>query len=328
MEETSNQQSNLKKEKEEIYKKITEDNENYSLVIKIKDNCSIYISIALEENNKIYEDIKSYEDIKKQQVYFEGYNLEEIYDELNELISNNSYEFNKINEQILFNVVLVSKKRKTLNFVLEIEKSENIMKNNLFQQIINQKDEVIKKQECDIKLKDEIIKKLEEIIKRKDEDKIKLDNLLKKNDELIKGQDNIFNQKEDMIIKQNEMIKMYVETLKQKDEIIKQKDNVIKILEEIVKKKNYIEDKIEDENQYFKKNMDYNLSFKDFNIINHVSKNKLSNHGEKAIYTILQLQDGRLASGGNDGSVIIYNIKTFIPEIVIKEHSKSIYDIP
>ena len=327
MEEKFNQLSNLKKEKEETYKKITENNENYSLIIRVKDNCSIYISIALKENNKIYEDIKSYEEIKKQQVYFEGYSLEEIYDELNELISNNSYEFNKINEQILFNVVLVSKKRKTLNFVLEIEKSENIIKNNLFQHIINQKDEVIKKQEYEMKLKNEIIKKQEEIIKRKDEDMIKLNDFLKKNDEIIKGQDNIFDQKEDMIKKQNEMIKIYVETLKQKDEIIKQKDNVIKILEEIVKKKNYIEEKKEDENQYFKKNMDYNLSFKDFNIINHASKNKLSNHGEKAIYTILQLQDGRLASGGNDGSVIIYNIKTFIPEIVIKEHSKSIYDI-
>ena len=214
-----------------------------------------------------------------------------------------------------------------MNFVLEIEKSENIIKNNLFQHIINQKDEVIKKQEYEMKLKNEIIKKQEEIIKRKDEDMIKLNDFLKKNDEIIKGQDNIFDQKEDMIKKQNEMIKIYVETLIQKDEIIKQKDNVIKNLEEIVKKKNYIEEKKEDENQYFKKNMDYNLSFKDFNIINHASKNKLSNHGEKAIYTILQLQDGRLASGGNDGSVIIYNKQTFIPEIIIKDHTKSIYDI-
>ena len=102
-----------KKEKDETFKKTTEKNENYSLNIKVKDNDSIYISITFEGDNKTYEDIKSYEDIKKQQTYFEDYSLEEIYDEISEMISKNSIEFNQNNdEQILFNVILPSKKKK------------------------------------------------------------------------------------------------------------------------------------------------------------------------------------------------------------------------
>jgi len=241
----------------------------------MKEKESIYISITFDGDNKLYEDIKSYEDIKKQQTYFEDYSLEEIYDELNVLISKNNFELNRNHEQILFNVVLGSIKKKTLDFILEIKKSENnIINNVLFQQIIKQKDEVIKKQ-------DEIIK--------------------------------------------------------QKDEIIKEKNDIIKDLREIIKKNNYVDnaktektnnkEKKEDKKLTNKDNKDYNEIFKDFNIINHTPKNKLTNHGNKSIYTILQLQDGRLASGGNDGSIIIYNKQTFTPELTIKEHQDSVFDI-
>ena len=70
-----------------------------------------------------------------------------------------------------------------------------------------------------------------------------------------------------------------------------------------------------------------NENFKDFNISNHKLKNKLANHGNNYIGTIIQLQDGRLASGGGDGSIIIYNKKSFKPEITIKEHSRHVYDL-
>ena len=73
--------------------------------------------------------------------------------------------------------------------------------------------------------------------------------------------------------------------------------------------------------------MDYNKIFEDFNIVNKTPKYKLTNHGNNGIYTIIKLQDGRLVQGGNDGSIIIYNQKTFEPEMTIKEHSKSVYDI-
>ena len=46
------------------YKKINENNETYTLNIKIKESNSIYISIIFEDDSKIYEDIKSIEDIK------------------------------------------------------------------------------------------------------------------------------------------------------------------------------------------------------------------------------------------------------------------------
>ena len=185
------------------------------------------------------------------------------------------FELNRNHEQILFNIVLPSKKKKTLDFVLEIKKAENdIINNALFQQIIKEKNEIIKKQ-------DEIIK--------------------------------------------------------QKDEIIKEKNDIIKDLREIIKKNNYVDDtkiektnskeKKEDKTQTGKDNKDYNEIFKDFNIINHTHKINLTNLGEKGINTILQLQDGRLASGGEDGSIIIYNKQTFVPELTIKKHKDSIYDI-
>ena len=275
MEATPNLKPATKNPREETYKKATENNENYSLNLKIAEKDSIYISITFDGDKKLYEDIKSYEDIKKKQAYFEDCSLEEIYDKLLDLISKNNFELKRNHEQILFNIVLPSKKKKTLDFVLEIKKAENdIINNALFQQIIKQKDDIIKKQ-------DEIIK--------------------------------------------------------QKDEIIKEKNNIIKSLEEIIKKNNYVDDtkiektnskeKKEDKTQTGKDNKDYNEIFKDFNIINHAHKINLTNHGEKGINTILQLQDGRLASGGEDGSIIIYNKQTFVPELTIKKHKDSIYDI-
>ena len=342
MEEPSNQKSVIEKPKEETFKKTTEKSESYSLNIKIQDNSSIYISITIDDENKVYEDIKSLEDIKKQQTYFEDYSLEEIYHELLDLISKNSFEFNKNNGQILFTVVLSSMKRKTLDFVLEIEKSKNIMKNTLLQQIINQKvEDIIKKQDKIIEQKDEVIKKQEEVIKQKDEvfkkqdesnkqkDQIieKQGEIIKQKDEVVKQKDDVIKQKDDVIKQNDDMIKLNIETIKQKDEIISQKDNIIQLLEDIIQKKNYIEEKEEFEKQNKEKGINDNKISKDFNIVNHEYKNKLSCHGNKTINTILQLQDGRLASGGNDGSVIIYNKQTFIPEIIIKDHTKSIYDI-
>ena len=275
MEAPPNPKPATKNPREETYKKATENNENYLLNLKIAEKDSIYISITFDGDSKLYEDIKSYADIKKKQAYFEDYSLEEIYDELKDLISKNNFELNRNHEQILFNIVLPFKKKKTLDFVLEIKKSENdVINNSLFQQIIKEKNDIIKQ-------KDEIIK--------------------------------------------------------QKDEIIKEKNDIIKDLREIIKKNNYVDDtkiektnskeKKEDKTQTGKDNKDYNEIFKDFNIINHTHKINLTNLGEKGINTILQLQDGRLASGGDDGSIIIYNKQTFVPELTIKKHKDSIYDI-
>ena len=265
--------STEKKTKEETYKKTTENNENYSLSIKMKENDSIYISITFDGDNKTYEDIKSYEDIKKQKLYFENYNLYEIYSELTDLINKNNYELYKNHEQIMFNVVLPTKEKNTLDFILEIRKSDNIMNDNLFNLIIKQKDEIIKKQE---------------------------------------------------------------EMLKQKDEIIKEKNNIINNLREIIKKNNYddenknkennMETKL-DENQNNNIFKDYDEIFSDFNIANHLPKNKIRAPTGIHLTSILQLQDGRLASCSNFGLINIYNKRTFISEIKIQIHQGEIKDI-
>ena len=270
-----------KKGRDELFKKANEKNENYTLNIKLKDNNSIYISATFEGENKLYEDTKSYEEIKKQQIYFDEYTIEEIYDELSDLISKNSIEINKEHESILFKIILPLKKKKTLDFILETKKFDN-MNNDIFRDVIKQKDEIIKQKDETIKQKDNIIKSLEEIIKQKD--------LIIKNFESLLGK----NKCEKEVIEKNETNR-----------------------EEKQKPTNKDEDK----------NIDYNKIFENFNIVNQTPKYKLTSHGNNCIHTIIQLQDGRLVSGGNDGSIIIYNQKTFEPEMTIKEHSKNIYDI-
>ena len=255
----------------ETFQKTSEKNESYTLNIKLENNDSIYISITLQEDNKSFEDIKLYEEIKREQAYFEDYSLEEIYDEISDLIAKNNIEFNKNNDQILFKIILPSKKKKTLDFVLENKKIDN-SNNSIFQQIIKEKNYTIKQLQEIIKQKDEIIKEKNDII-----------NDLKEINNRNKDSNNIIERKED--------------NSRQK------------------------------ENGNIPENIDYNEIFQDFNIINRTPKNKLAYHGNNSIYTIIQLQDGRLASGGNDRSIIIYNQNTFEPEITIKEHSKGIFDI-
>ena len=107
------------------YKKINENNETYTLNIKIKESNSIYISIIFEGENKIYEDIKSIEDIKKLQNYFEEFTAEQIFNEIKNLISKNKIEFNKKDDKILFNIILPSEEKQILIFELKEKTIEN-----------------------------------------------------------------------------------------------------------------------------------------------------------------------------------------------------------
>ena len=220
--------------------------------------------IIFENTNKTYEDSKLYYYIKKELFYFEDYSLEEIFDELSELISKNNVEINKKGEQIFYSIILPSKKRKSLDFILETHQN---MDYSLFQKIIKEKNDIIK-------------------------------------------------QKDDII--------------KEKDEIIKEKNTIISDLKERISRltgtKNIDRNNNEEQNEN-NNNNDYNQIFKDFNIVNLTPKYKLADHGNNAIYTILQLQDGRLASGGNDGVINIYNKETFKPEFTIFENSNSVWDL-
>ena len=259
MEETSTP-SPSPKEKEINYNKTTSENEIYSLKMKTKKNNSIYMSITFEKSDKVYEDCKLYDEIKKEQSCFEDYSLSEIFDEISLLISKNSVELIKNEDYIIYSIILPFKKKKTIDFILEIPK-EN-MDISIFQKIIKQKDEIIR----------------------------------------------------------------------EKDKIIKEKNEIIEIiadLKEIISKitgKN-INDIKKKENNENEENDNPNEIFKDFNNVNLTPKNIITDHGDKSVNTILQLQDGRLASGGGDGNIIIYNEETLKPELTISEHTKSIWDL-
>ena len=283
-------------EKIQKYNKITIDKQNYSLLIQIKNQCSIYISIMIENLGKeiIYEGCRLFEDIKKDQSYFYDYSLEEIFDELNELISKDCIELVKNEEQISYIIILPSKKKKTLIFVLLNQNKYKDFNTVFFQQIMIQKDEIIKQ-------KNEIIKQKDEIIMQKDKNLRQKDENLKQNEEIIK----------------------------MKDEIIKQKDKLINELKNILNKNNEEQKKENNENlikiekKPIEKNKN-NFYFQNFNIFKLKPKYKLKYHGEKQIKTILHLYDGRLISGGENGFIIIYNKETFQPEIIIKEQTSNI----
>ena len=56
------------------------------------------------------------------------------------------------------------------------------------------------------------------------------------------------------------------------------------------------------------------------------TKNKLTYHSNY-VYSIIQLQDRRLASAGHEGSIKVYNKDTFMVDLAINEHQGIIYDI-
>ena len=129
------------------------------------------------------------------------------------------------------------------------------------------------------------------------------------------------------IIKQKDEI--IREIIREKDKIIKEKNEIITELKEIISKitgKN-VNDILNKENNENEENENPNEIFKDFNIVNLTPKNILTDHGDKSVSTIIQLQDGRLASGGGDGNIIIYNKETLKQELIINEHTKEIRDL-
>ena len=133
--------------------------------------------------------------------------------------------------------------------------------------------------------------------------------------------------------KENMDFSMFQKIIKQKDEIIREKDKIINEKNEIIIELKEMISKITGKNandiktEQNNENEDPNEIFKDFNIVNLTPKNILTDHGDKSINTILQLQDGRLASGGEDGNIIIYNKETLKSELTIAEHSKGINDL-
>ena len=127
----------------------------------------------------------------------------------------------------------------------------------------------------------------------------------------------------DIKIPNNDIIDYYENIIKEKNntiselkEIIKFKDEKIESLEEQLKNINKkVEKTIEKKNN----TPNYDL-YNDFNIKLKNPIHKLNIHTSK-IVCLSVLNDGRLVSGSNDYSIIIYNKITYRPDIIIKEHS-------
>ena len=131
-------------------------------------------------------------------------------------------------------------------------------------------------------------------------------------------------------LKNNDLINYYENIIKQKDniisklnEIIYQKDEKIKLLEELlnINYKNKKKIKIEETNEEKKDTyQNYNNLYDDFNIKSKNPIHKLNAHTSYVICLII-MNDGRLVSGSNDNSIIIYNKMKYLPDLIIREHS-------
>jgi len=142
-----------------------------------------------------------------------------------------------------------------------------------------------------------------EMIKKDNKYKFKIEFiLLRRNYELIIDlEDN-----ENIILNKNDFIKEISEL----KEIIKNKDEKIKSLVEKLQKYEKIEETTND-------------TYNNFDIKLKEPIHKLKYHTSH-IYCSIMLKDGRFATGSSDHSIIIYNNKTFKPDLTIKEHSGSV----
>ena len=105
-------------------------------------------------------------------------------------------------------------------------------------------------------------------------------------------------------IDKNDLIK-YILELK---EIIKNKDEKIKLLQNELNKQN---------------NKEINNKYNNFDIKLKEPIHILNNHSD-CVYCLSILKDGRLVSGSDDNSIIIYNKETYQPDLTIKENKGGI----
>ena len=103
----------------------------------------------------------------------------------------------------------------------------------------------------------------------------------------------------------------YIKYISELKEIIKMKDEEIKLLKDKLNK--YTNKEIKSNNNIYN-NFDIKLK-EPIHILN--------NHTD-CVYCLSILKDGRIVSGSEDKSIIIYNKETYQPDLTIKEHSKGI----
>ena len=232
---------------------INYDGKKYTCQFKIFEEfiqANIYLDNKLKYKGNIF-----LEKIQCQIKTFFDYNINEIFEEINQLNSNNFWIINESNKyKLKIEFMILRKKR---NIIIDLN---------------------------DNKKNDDIINKYKKIIKEKD---------------------NIISDLKDNLKKTNEKI------INNYEEIINEKDKIIAQLKEEI-------------NVLSKKNDKENNLYDNFNIISKYPINILNTN---KIFCLTIINDGRLVSGSYDNKIIIYNIKTYKPDLIIKEHNNKVSDI-
>jgi len=299
---------NLNQLDEVFIDKCKEDNHNDKLEFFCKDHnilCCLRCITKIEEEGygqhfdcNVYH-IKKIKDEKRNKLKENVNNLEELYKQIEKSINELKRIFEEINknkEELKMNVqTIFTKIRNVLN-----EKEDKLL-NDIDEQFNN------------IYFKEDLIKESE-----------KLPNKIKKSIEKGKIIDKEWNE--------NNLSSLINDCINIENNI-----KEINIINDNIKKSNLNKDqKIIyniDEEQI--NNMINNIQnfgkiitneYDDYKIENKNPIHKLTNH-ISYVFCLCILNDGRLVSGSDDNSIIIYNKKTYQPDIIIKEHNSSIFCI-
>ena len=132
------------------------------------------------------------------------------------------------------------------------------------------------------------------------------------------------NKNKDITLPNNDLINHYENIIKEKDKTISELKEMIKFKDEKIKT---LEDKlnnIKKESTTNKNTIKQNYQlFEDFNIKSKNPIHILKNHTD-IVNCLALLNDGRLVSGSNDKTIIIYNKNTYQPDIIIEEHNDGV----
>ena len=293
---------NLNKLDEVFIDKCKEDNHNCKLEFFCKDHnilcCGFCITKIKEEGYGQHHDcnvyhIKKIKDEKRNKLKENINNLEELYKQIEKSINELKRIFEEINknkEELKMNVqTIFTKIRNVLN-----EKEDKLL-NDIDEQFNN------------IYFKEDLIKESE-----------KLPNKIKKSIEKGKIIDKEWNE--------NNLSSLINDCIN---------------IENNIKEINIINDNIKKSNLNKDQKIIYNIDEEQINnMINNIQNfgkiitneyddykieiknpiHKLTNH-TSTVYCLCILNDGRLVSGSYDNSIIIYNKKTYQPDIIIKEHN-------
>ncbi len=159
-----------------------------------------------------------------------------------------------------------------------------------------------------LKIKFIILRKEKFLIVNLEEDK----NMKLTNSDLVIYYNNIIEKKDSIILE----LKKIIDKQEEKIKLLKEQLKIKKV------NKNQIQKPKEEETNE-EKNYD---SYNDFNIKLKEPIHKLNLH-TNIVYCLAILNDGRLVSGSNDNSMIIYNKVTYQPDLIIKEHTNSVFCI-